>query len=142
MMRRVLSFLLLITLFYEREMCCVELRRSGGGPFKLLKKRVKKKKNSSFPSKTKQSSPLIKSSSLSLISSLSRGRNSYVRTTSRFCQQRVSSLDLQIYIHTTYTFVYHLSAEFSIRAHLSSVVVRAHKQTQKWPRRSAAAARR
>jgi hypothetical protein len=141
MMRRVLSFLLLITLFYEREMCCVELRRSGGGPFKLLKKRVKKK-NSSFPSKTKQSSPLIKSSSLSLISSLSRGRNSYVRTTSRFCQQRVSSFDLQIYIHTTYTFVYHLSAEFSIRAHLSSVVVRAHKQTQKWPRRSAAAARR
>ena len=84
---------------------------------------------------------------LSLLSPLSkkRGRNSYHVTfftaTSRECAFIWSS-DIYIYHNIYIHLAYHLSAEFTNLARIYLPWVRAHKQTQRWPRRSATAARR
>ena len=132
---------------------CVERRRSGEcGPFKLSKEsalaRVKKKKKLLLSlffcvMKTKQSSELflIKSSSLSLLFSLSLCVVE-IRTTSRFSPQQVSSFDLQIYIYHNNIYIRISSFSRVYYTRRTFFFLRAHKQTQRWPRRSAAAARR
>ena len=112
----------------------------------FAKTKNKNEKESSLKDKTEQPPLPSNLPLLSLLSPLSQNVVE-IRTTSRFSPQRVGSapsFDLQIYIYTiTYIFVaYHLSAEFTNLARIYLPWVRAHKQTQRWPRRSATAARR